>query len=549
MARSNQYFHAPLLLKLLQYRSPKTVINQGFVLPMTLGLGLIMTIVGLTMIARSSDNKKIAVIDQDTAQSLSITEVGITRIQELFLRVPGLAKKDQSEWEDYANNVVDPVSDQCDDELDDLVQDIKDIANGWVNLGNKGLFRIKSYTYDNVNQIGNLNIDGTTETVVANVTTSSKAISSVNINIPVNSGTSGIENVGLWVKQFDDGSNESIGETNQKVDANVLSQTCDVESDEFDSSKNFPSGTNWSAKANPLQKFPDLPPLPSDVIDLTSSGGFETSSNSNTNSEDNMIGNLIANTQSNLTQKMSNLIASNQSNLIGSVIANNQTNLIGNFIASGSNNLMGSLIAQSQGNGPDKDEDKGKGKGKGKSGLELPRQEDIDNSPSGKTDFSYLVPSLGLTGNQEIDVKDGYTVKIFVQGNIELRGNPGIDTKPNSLQIYGSDGSSKYDGSSPSTNTGTQEVRLRGNANINAFIFAPNATAGVKGGGGSGGFYGAMWVNNWAGPPFGSSSNKIVIDPPNNMDWSLLPTEITNADLPGQSIAPSTLWQRQKATK
>ena len=59
MARSNRYFHAPLLLKLLQYRSPKTPINQGFVLPMTLGLGLIMTIVGLTMIARSRDRKSV----------------------------------------------------------------------------------------------------------------------------------------------------------------------------------------------------------------------------------------------------------------------------------------------------------------------------------------------------------------------------------------------------------------------------------------------------------------------------------------------------------
>lgn len=69
----------PLFFKIIRYYSPKTNAKQGFVLPMMIGLGLIMTVVGLTMIGRSSDDQQTVTLQNQTAQSLAVAETGITR--------------------------------------------------------------------------------------------------------------------------------------------------------------------------------------------------------------------------------------------------------------------------------------------------------------------------------------------------------------------------------------------------------------------------------------------------------------------------------------
>ena len=58
-------------------------------------------------------------------------------------------------------------------------------------------------------------------------------------------------------------SNKGIGETNQKVDGDVLIQDCDTSS--FNTANNFPDNTNWNVYSDLSQKFPELPELPSHV--------------------------------------------------------------------------------------------------------------------------------------------------------------------------------------------------------------------------------------------------------------------------------------------
>jgi hypothetical protein len=186
--------------------------------------------------------------------------------------------------------------------------------------------------------------------------------------------------------------------------------------------------------------------------------------------------------------------------------------------------------------------------------LPLPDATGTSEPDPGTTDtYSYLVPSISV---DSITITPGKKVRLYVQGNIELRGNAGISGETNALQIYGSNAAGisgsavNYRLNSDTTGSyTTTEIDTRGGAFIHAFIFAPAAIVGVKGGGSGGGFYGSMWVRTWAGPPFGSSSNKIVINVPSSFDWSLLPSSLlTGGGLPGQSIQPLAGWQQKEAS-
>jgi hypothetical protein len=119
-----------------------------------------------------------------------------------------------------------------------------------------------------------------------------------------------------------------------------------------------------------------------------------------------------------------------------------------------------------------------------KCNVELPLDSDSPD-PKIAIPYSYLVSSVNV---DELEVKSGNNVRLYVQGNIELKGNAGISSETNSLQIYGSNAagingpSVNYSLPSDSTDYTTEQISLSGNANIDAFVFAPAAIAGVDGG-------------------------------------------------------------------
>ncbi len=462
-------------LKVALTRRPS---EQGFALPIALGLGFVMLLIAATMIMRSQGDRTTAFAQQDTAGSLSLNEVGVTRIQSVFKQVPSLASRRYDtttspaidEWTSFFTSG--PAA-AC-SASSPLPSILGTSTNGWISLSGYGHFKVVKYTPNTPSAgVGTLEVLGTTDKNTTTLSSNNKpqaAISSLSVQIPY-ATTSGpaTSPPGLWAGTLGSvGSNASIGSTQQQINGNVLTQDCNTSN--FNICNNFPSSnphscntSNWTVSSAPYIPFPSLPALPSHVAARASVTTLGT-------------GNIIL-----------------------------------------PDNVPG-----------------------------------ISADPGTTDTYSYLVPSISV---DSLTISPGKKVRLYVQGNIELKGNAGISGETNALQIYGSNAAGT---NGPAVNyrlttdtTGsytTTAIETRGGAFIHAFIFAPAAIAGVKGGGSGGGFYGSMWVRTWAGPPFGSSSNKIVINVPSTFDWSLLPSSLlTGGGLPGQTIQPLAEWQRKES--
>ncbi|MCJ2541439.1 DUF7305 domain-containing protein [Thermostichus vulcanus] len=155
--------------------------------------------------------------------------------------------------------------------------------------------------------------------------------------------------------------------------------------------------------------------------------------------------------------------------------------------------------------------------------LTLPRSTDdpITFTVNGETitAFVYQASSINLSGNDGkylfLNTKDPHNkvsgsaqvpVYLYIDGNITLSGNASIRTFTDSLPGY-----VRIYGNAPTSQT----FSLNGNTCLNAFVFAPNASMGIQGGGSGGpcdtpaGDYGnptpqcnitgAVWVKEWDG--------------------------------------------------
>jgi hypothetical protein len=73
--------------------------SQGFAIPAVVGVGLIIILVGLTMVVRSQGDRVTAIAQKSTAKSLGVTEAGIARIQALLKRYPILSTQPSTAWD------------------------------------------------------------------------------------------------------------------------------------------------------------------------------------------------------------------------------------------------------------------------------------------------------------------------------------------------------------------------------------------------------------------------------------------------------------------
>jgi len=145
MTPNNRFF-----LNLLQYYSRDRA-KQGFVLPTLIGLGLIMTVVGLTMISRSSNEQLTAISQKQSAQALAIAETGANRV---------LAALNQPNNSELLSLNLDKWNDP--DEIDNpcLSSDqIDEIKGG--SIDDQGSYELTDYQYDDTNQEGTLQVKGT----------------------------------------------------------------------------------------------------------------------------------------------------------------------------------------------------------------------------------------------------------------------------------------------------------------------------------------------------------------------------------------------------
>ena len=89
---------------------------------------------------------------------------------------------------------------------------------------------------------------------------------------------------------------------------------------------------------------------------------------------------------------------------------------------------------------------------------------------------------LNLTGKATLTLNTDATLKLFVEGDVSIGGNGILNSSnPENLEVIGTN-----------TNEGEQTIKINGNGQLSATVYAPNANVELKGGGSSGRVYGAV---------------------------------------------------------
>ena len=169
----------------------------------------------------------------------------------------------------------------------------------------------------------------------------------------------------------------------------------------------------------------------------------------------------------------------------------------------------------------------------------MPRGTD---TPDGDGVYHYLVGkdshgnSISLKGGEKLEITAGRKVRFYLQGNIDMGGQSQIihiGSPPTNFQIYGSNGGTHYKTAGDTNIYTTTSIMLSGNTSASMFIYAPEATVGVNGGGNvPSTITGSVWAKTWNG----SSANQLIIT--QSAAWTGLPL-----DKPKRIDSVSS-WQR-----
>lgn len=134
--------------------------EQGFALPVAVGLGLVMILVGTTMLVRAQSDLAIALVQRNTAQSLSLSEVSVTRIQSAFKQTPSLATTAYDSGNN-TNGWIALLGGVGSSQVTSLLKNID--PNNWITLPGFGDFKIIKYQPDvPVAGVGTLDVSGRT---------------------------------------------------------------------------------------------------------------------------------------------------------------------------------------------------------------------------------------------------------------------------------------------------------------------------------------------------------------------------------------------------
>jgi hypothetical protein len=218
--------------------------TKGFVLPIAIGVGLIAILLGIMVIARSSQNRVTATAQKETARSLAAAETGITQFQSLFNRYRPLAT--------YCSNSSAPAPSSCgstvtwqtvgdsalagSDVCEAAATLVKSLANGqWQSVSanpDDGQFRLISYFYKPTAAGGTPLLPGTGElTLEGRVNQNSDSTASnrtsvtrLKIQFPVaNLSPTSTDVPGLWVSR---GADSTVSDTKVQLKTNLRDSAC-----------------------------------------------------------------------------------------------------------------------------------------------------------------------------------------------------------------------------------------------------------------------------------------------------------------------------------
>jgi len=255
--------------------------EEGFVLPVTLGLGVIMFLAGTTMIIRSQGEQVSAQAQKATATSLSSAEAGITRIQDFLNDNRILAMyplKGNPSWENPTNIPGQTCSSFPTAEVSRYT------STNWQNIDNNksqnGQFQVVDYRFissgadpntappGTILGHGELRLGGRVNATTSAVSENQKVSTARNqlkVRIPVKqTAPDSIPFPGLWVEGGDMAPNNTVS-------GNLMVSGCSAE---------IGGNITGQRTAAPTVSFPDLPPKPTssynDLRNQTISSGGKT---------------------------------------------------------------------------------------------------------------------------------------------------------------------------------------------------------------------------------------------------------------------------------
>ncbi len=462
-----------LLFKIFILSRPK---EEGFVLPVIISLGLIMTLLGTISIFQSSDEQLTASSQRETAKALVAAEIGVARYRGLIDSNKVIAvydacrdinddddTDDANEWGggttcnnpsgevNWANSNIPNINSSCLADAATTVANMTSRAWRFIDPDNpaEGQYRLIDYTYSSTDNLGTLTVEGRVGQDNTNVSNEPlAAVTQVVVDLPIQRGIptpngEAIQLEGnfnnfhpaLWITGDAEGVTDNTG---LKVDGNIVvtdTDGCELTGTTAMTTDNLVDTSKQSIIITPIQPSAKTFPL-SGATDLDTDVDIDV------------------------------------------------------------NDINASDI---------------------NSGIILPRAGDVSEhqdsnvndtvDPGEEVIYHYLVDGdLNLT-NENIKIVAGRKVLLYVDKNITIQANgSGSSVDINSdqesyyLEIYGGDAN--------------QTITLSGGAssgeiNINALIHAPNAevkiindpTINITG---------AVWVKDWDGV---SLSNNVMIKP------------------------------------
>jgi hypothetical protein len=441
--------------------------EKGFALPLAVLIGLILMVTGMTMMMRAQGDQSKVIAQKARADSLTSSEVGLARVQDLLNSVRVMAKVDRNCTSGDCWQTAKVPSDDDDsitglqkdlkklvgaapscsnpddaDTLREKIRELKDLsADKWVDLGNNRYYRVVGYDYDNGSSQGVLTLEGRSRTRAAteitktdlNIDSDDNAASRnrVVVTIPILDSPPLAFNrntvPALWISQ---GTADNGAKFQGDVVEVVARPECDNKPDKIQQptpALNRPYTAQFVGVF-----FPNLPPTPTGL-------------------------------------------PSGQKDL---VLTSSET-----FPRKDADNKI----------------------------VDTPSTRTIDGKSVQV--YEYIVNNINLSSGQ-ITITPGQRVVFYVKGDIkgaikhDCAGK--TDCKPGNLQIYA------Y------SESNSAQICLRGDQTLQAFIFAPHYSLGNTG---NGNFFGAAWGKNW-GKISGCASTSGAVAVTQRVEWTELITNL-----------------------
>jgi len=417
------------------------ICDQGFALPLAVGMGLIMILVGMTMIGRSQNDSITASAQKATTRGLSAAETGITRYQSFINQYRAIATYDRGGWADASNNSIPEIcgsSSEADAIEAAAATDWQDISDGQYRLIDY------DYTADDPSQPNQAPGTGTliVEGQVNQTNQAGTAISRLQVTIPVVlQNIDGPERIGLWGTHF-------TMSGNSEARANVLDSSCG-------SSAAFPLDHlgyppfSPSTKGTVTKQVIPFPDLPNNNVYQPPTSNINTINCPVQPNNDDVTYPRI-----------------NGDNVVTDISTGTTDSPIYTYRVCADN----------------------------RQSIDLTGNGDVNLGRTGnETIILYLDGNWRVTGNGGIHVYQNPSTEkttkviIYVNGNVDITGNGAVNPgNTEQLQIY------KYGGDPTDTDP---EVRTSGNGDINAFIFAPQGEVNMTG---NGSIKGAVWASKFS---------------------------------------------------